>query len=234
MKLLNKMMEVLYPVTCVFCGAIESSGICSECSDKLVYIGEPRCKCCGKPVRYEEKEYCMDCKRTVFAFEQGRSLWLHQHPVKGSVYQFKYQNRRIYARVYARELAKSYKKLVEKWEVNVIIPVPLHRKRRRIRGYNQAEVLAKYLGQELEIPVETNAIYRVKYTAPQKNLDDKERRKNLSKAFQVSDVWKVKQKVLLVDDIYTTGNTIHAITTKLKGSGVEKVYFLTISIGQGF
>lgn len=227
-------MDILYPTTCVFCSRIEHNGICEKCNSELVYIREPRCMCCGKPIRYKEQEYCMDCKGAAFAFEQGRSLWLHKDPVKGSIYQFKYKNRRIYAQVYARKLAKVYKNLIMKWGVNTIIPVPLHRKRRRIRGYNQAEVLAKYLGRELEIPVEINAIYRIKHTAPQKKLDNKDRRKNLSKAFLVSDEWKVKQKVLLIDDIYTTGSTIHAIATKLKRSGVEKVYFLTISIGQGF
>ena len=227
-------LRVLYPQTCCFCGEISNTPLCKTCESKIVYINEPRCKKCGKPIRYEEKEYCEDCKKRNFFYEQGRSVWLHKGPVAWSVYQFKYHNRRVFAEFYGEEMWRLYEKWIRAKEIDVIIPVPLHRRRKRNRGYNQAEVVAKVLSRSSGIPIENHAIKRIRYTERQKNLDHKERRKNLSGAFRVSAYWKKQKNVLLIDDIYTTGNTIDEIAKELKKNGVENVYFLTISIGQGF
>lgn len=225
---------MIYPQTCYFCGKINKTPMCVTCQEKVVYITEPRCKKCGKPIRYKEKEYCEDCQKQEFHFEQGRSIWIHKGPVTWSVYQFKYHNRRIFAEFYARELWRLYGEKIKEWKIEGIVPVPLHRKRLRDRGYNQAELIAKRLGEYAEIPVYTKAVSRVRYTARQKELDNRERKKNLKNAFQISKSWKPVKSILVIDDIYTTGNTIDAVAQELKLSGVEKIWFLTISIGQGF
>ncbi len=230
----DRCLRVIYPQTCYFCGKINKTPICDTCKEKIVYINEPRCKKCGKPIRYLEKEFCEDCQKRKFSYEQGRSIWLHKGPVAWSVYQFKYHNRRIFGEFYAKELWRLYGDKMKEWGVECIIPVPLHPKRRRQRGYNQAEIIAGFLGDYAGLPVCRNAVRRVRYTERQKKLDNRERRKNLKDAFQVSEKWKPVKKVLLIDDIYTTGNTIDEISQKLRGHGVEKIWFLTISIGQGF
>ena len=227
-------MGLLYPQTCYFCGKICRERICPECAEKVEYIEEPRCKKCGKPIRYAEKEFCHDCAEHAFHYEQGKSIWLHKGPVRWSVYQFKYHNRRIFAEFYAEEWYRLYGNKLKEWGIEVIIPIPLHPKRRRKRGYNQAEILANELGKRCNIPVNKKALIRVVNTRPQKELNDKERKKNLFKAFRLTIHWKTAKRVLLVDDIYTTGNTIDSVAQILKEKGAEKVYFLTISIGQGF
>lgn len=204
------------------------------CRKKVTYVKEPRCARCGKPVRYEEQEYCHDCQGQHFFYDQGRSLWLHKEPVKQSVYRFKYHNKRVYARTYARELFQLYEKTLEEWRPDVLIPVPLHRRRRRRRGYNQAMVLAKELGKLTHIPVHSELVRRCRYTNPQKKLDKRQRSRNLKDAFVIKGNVEGIRSVLIVDDIYTTGSTIHAIAGKLKEKGIQKVWFLTISIGQGF
>lgn len=188
---------------------------------------------CGKPVRSEEQEYCRDCKKRNYAFEQGRSLWLHVPPVSKAVYQFKFHNKRYYAGIFAREMAREYGQWVRARGVEEILPVPLHPSRHRMRGYNQAELLAKGISEELQIPVGKNVVFRVRRTKPQKQLDDRGREQNLQGAFGISRRWRAPASVLVVDDIYTTGSTINKISKLLKKAGVEKVYFLTISIGQG-
>lgn len=180
-----------------------------------------------------EQEYCRDCGRRRLDFEQGRSLWLHVPPVTQAVYQFKFHNKRYYAEIFAREMADRYGQWIHERGIEEIIPVPLHPSRLRARGFNQAGLLAEQLSEELHIPVGKNVVYRVRKTKPQKQLDDRERMKNLGQAFGVSRRWKAPKSVLIVDDIYTTGSTIHRISKVLKKAGVEKVYFLTISIGQG-
>lgn len=202
---------------------------------RVEYIEQPRCSRCGKPIRYEEQEYCHDCERASFSYEQGRSVWMHHGLVKKSVYQFKYHNKRVYAKTYAREWLIHNTKQLERWKPDVIIPVPLHWRRYRKRGYNQAEVLAKEVGALTGIPVDTTLVQRKRYTRPQKKLGRNQRSRNLKDAFflsaQVPETWK---RVLIVDDIYTTGSTIDAIAKILKEKGIRKVWFLTISIGQGF
>lgn len=234
MNIWNWLLEMLYPNTCCFCGKVSRQAICKVCAKKIEYVEEPRCKKCGKPVRYEEQEYCFDCQKKEFHYEQGKNIWLHKFPVNWSIYQFKYQNRRIYGKFYAQELYRLYGTFFKEWRIDAIIPIPLHKRRKRIRGYNQADILAKHLGKLAGIPVKDKVMMRVKYTKPQKQLNDKERRRNLQQAFRVVKHWKPVEHVLLVDDIYTTGSTIDAVAEVLKNAGVQKVFFFTISIGQGF
>ena len=114
------------------------------------------------------------------------------------------------------------------------MPIPLHPSRKRKRGYNQAQILAEEIGKILEIPVDSKSLIRTRKTSPQKKLGHQERKKNLKHAFAVKHTFQAAKRVLLVDDIYTTGNTIDAVSNVLKQKGVENVYFLTISIGQGY
>lgn len=234
MNILKTILGIIYPRTCCFCGKVSEKELCDACAEKVIYIEEPRCKRCGKPVRYAEQEYCYDCQRNAHAYEQGRSLWIHKMPVSLSIYQFKYKNRRIYGEFYAKEMARIYGKLIRMWGVEVIVPIPLHRKKRKLRGYNQAEIIAKQLGNIMGIPVDCDSVIRNRYTRPQKELNDKERKKNLKQAFSVKEQWGNYKSVLLIDDIYTTGSTIDTVAEELKKNGVQKVWFLTISIGQGY
>ncbi len=208
--------------------------ICDACNENVFYIKEPRCKKCGKPVRYEEQEYCCDCQKQSFYYVQGRSLWIHKGAVPWSIYQFKYHNRRIYGQFYAQELYRVYGKKIREWGIDLIVPVPLHWRRRRKRGYNQAEIVAKYLGELTGIPVETRLVIRKKYTKPQKSLNNKERVRNLKGVFEVRKTTVRQKNILLIDDIYTTGSTIDGISKILLEKGHNKVWFLTISIGQDF
>ena len=233
MKIWNWWLQLLYPTTCVFCGKVLKEPVCSVCKEKVVYVEEPRCKVCGKPIRYMEEECCSDCKEQSHFFEQGRSVWLHKGPVRWSIYQFKYHNRRIFAQYYAKELYRLHGKKLVDWEIDLIVPIPLHRRRKRRRGYNQSELLAKQLSKLSGIPMNVNGVIRVKNTRPQKALTGKERKKNMQGAFRICDWGNAPKNVLLIDDIYTTGNTLDAVAKLLQEKG-SKVFFFTISIGQGF
>lgn len=208
-------------------------GICNSCKARIKYIEQPRCMRCGKPLANSEQEYCRDCGKKNFAYDQGQSLWLHQKEVARGIYQFKFHNKRIYAKIFAGEWTTRYDTQLRRWQVQEIIPIPLHPSKRRQRGYNQAGLLAEELGRQTGLLVNQKAVFRIRKTRPQKELDGFERVQNLKDAFGVSKSWKPKKSVLLVDDIYTTGNTINRVAKLLKKAGAEKVYFLTISIGQG-
>ena len=230
--LIEKLLGLLYPAKCPFCGKIWS-GICDDCREKYPMIQEPRCKKCGKPIQKETEEYCYDCKKTEHYYEWGRSLWIHKAPVNEAIYAFKYKNRRCYGEVFARELAKVYGKRLKEQNVELIIPIPLHKSRRRERGYNQTEIIAKYLGDYTGIEVDHTSLVRNKKTSPQKRYSDKERKKNMKNAFALKKKIDA-ENVVLIDDIYTTGSTIDEAARILKKSGVSNVCFLTISVGQGY
>lgn len=184
-------------------------------------------------MKSEEQEYCHDCGQHDHAYDQGRSLWIHSGAVPGAIYRFKFHNKRYYAKIFAEEMARRYGSWIKARGVEAIIPVPLHPSKRRTRGFNQAELLAEELGECIRIPVHKRVVFRIKKTKPQKALNDRERQKNLQGAFGVAASWKPARTVLIVDDIYTTGSTVHQIARMLKKAGVQKVYFLSISIGQG-
>ncbi|MEF9941665.1 MAG: ComF family protein [Lachnospiraceae bacterium] len=233
-RIINSILCILFPHTCPFCGKVEGQPICQKCLEQIEYIKEPRCKRCGKPLRYAEHEYCYDCAHQNHYYEEGRSLWVHKPPVTWSIYQFKYHNRRIYGVYYGEELAKHYGELLHHWGVELLIPIPLHKKKYRKRGYNQAEIIAKQLSIQTGIPMSTTAVFRQRYTKPQKVLDHRTRSRNMNGAFRLAKTWKGSLCVALIDDIYTTGSTIDAVARLFIEAGVEKVYFLTVSIGQGF
>lgn len=235
-KFLKGLAVLLWPEVCPFCGCVSQSGVCQECRkavEKLKFKG-PCCMRCGRTIRYAEEEYCPECKRITHVFDQGHALWRHQKPVSSSVYQFKFHNQRAFASYYAKEMISEYRSAIERWGIDLLLPVPLHPGRRRARGYNQAELLARELGKNLGLPAESGIVLRIRSTTPQKELGRWERKQNLADAFAMrrQDVPKVRGKnVCLVDDIYTTGSTMDAVAEVLREAGVNRVYFLTVSAG---
>jgi len=228
-------VELVFPRRCPVCDRIvmpKGKLICRECGDKLNYITEPRCKKCGKGLEKEEQEYCYDCSHKTHVYEKGLALYEY-HSVQDSIYRFKYQGRCEYADFYGRDMAYRLGDQIMRWNAEALIPVPIHYTRKNKRGYNQAELLAEALSACLFIPVRKDIVKRCKKTIPQKELDDRGRQNNLKKAFKIArDDVKLKS-IILVDDIYTTGSTIDAIARELKAAGVEKIYYIALSIGKG-
>lgn len=214
------------------------SRICKGCEDKPVRILEPRCKKCSKPLLSSEQEYCYDCSVKDFHYQRGYSLWLYDEVMQKSMVAFKYNGRKEYVSYYVDEMVKHFTKEIRSIGPDVIMPIPVHPARRRQRGYNQAELIALELGRQLHILVRSDVLKRTVKTRPQKELSNIERMKNLEKAFAVNEVYKDEcrkyHKVLLVDDIYTTGSTIEACAKILLNSGVGEIYYVTLCIGQGY
>ncbi|MDO5293288.1 MAG: ComF family protein [bacterium] len=240
MGLYKNIIGLIYPQRCPICEKIvlpKGAFICSECYDKLQWVNAPYCMKCGKPIASNYKEYCYDCENKNFHYEYGYGMWIYDENLRRSIVGFKYKNRREYADFYIQQLVLHYREKINRMQVDVIAPVPVHKKRYRQRGYNQAAILAEGLGRELGYPVEDELLVRCKYTAPQKTLNDKERFLNLEKAFKVNRKKiseYVGKKVLLVDDIYTTGSTIEACTNVLLQAGAAKVYYISLCIGKGY
>lgn len=233
--LLEKVTGILYPRNCPICDRIvkeQGELICSGCEKHVRVLREPLCKKCGKPLANEEQEYCYDCEKTQHLFERGAALLPYEGKVKESVYRMKFHNKREYLDYYGEKMAAELEHNVKQWNANLLVPVPMHWRKRRERGFNQAELLAKKIAEGLQLPVRNDLIVRRHYTRPQKELLLRERKENLRGAFAVSKNDVEDQAIILIDDIYTTGTTIDEIAGELKRAGARCVYFLTLCIGR--
>jgi len=207
---------------------------CIKCQKELFYMKEPICKRCGRSIEYDTQEFCYDCAEKQFSFQQGKAIFSYKGKIKSSLYRFKYGNRKEYADFYADEMEKQFGRWVLSRQPDVILPIPLHAKRKKVRGYNQAEEIAKSFGIRMNIPMDSTFIVRNKNTTPQKQLSMQERKKNLKNAFKITQNNVNYKCVILVDDIYTTGSTINEAAWVLKNAGVENIYFICVSIGKGY
>lgn len=228
------LLGVLFPRTCPLCKTIiVGIYICNDCKKELPYIIGPRCFKCGKPVLAEEKEYCGDCNRKKHKYKKGLTPFLHIGKLKDSIYRIKYENKREYIDFFVDEIIKLHEKEIMSWQCDLIVPVPLYKNKKIKRGFNQAEVLASRLSKKLSIPY-VNALSRINDTLPQKQLNNTQRKKNLEKAFKINKNIVELNRVIIVDDIYTTGSTIDECSKILLAHGAEEVYFICLSIGTGY
>ena len=229
-------LDMIYPPRCPICHDIIDAGyemICAKCVKMLPVLPDHCCKKCGKPIP-ELENYCHDCKVGEHEFTQGVSVFLYDEIMRASIAYFKYLGRREYGKFYAASIWKYRKQALSLWKAEVIVPVPVHSSRKAVRGYNQAEVIAKELGEYMNLPVVIDAVIRCGKTKAQKELTPEERKKNLQNAFAKGKnpfPWK---RVLLIDDIYTTGSTVDAVTRVLKALGGEQIYVVSVCIGRGF
>lgn len=235
MKKTEWLWDLLFPRRCPVCDGVLRFGredICPECFGKVRFIREPVCMKCGKELT-EEEEYCRDCAGKRHAYIQGAAVFEYTS-VAASIYRFKYGGRQEYARFFGRCMAAELEGRMRRWQVQALVPVPVHPSRKRKRGYNQAELLAGVISSRTGIPVRKDIIVRQKKTAPQKELNEKQRQNNLKKAFKIGQNDVKLNITIIVDDIYTTGSTIDAMAKVLLEAGISQVYFMTLAIGKDF
>ena len=231
-------LDVLYPRNCPVCRDVvtpKGESVCTGCREFLPYVTEPACMKCGKPINSEQEEYCEDCGKRKFSYERGYAVFTYDEVMQQAVADYKYNNKKEYAIFFAQELAEVYRSRLSGLGIEALVPVPIHRARRRYRGYNQTEVMCEELSRLIGIRVDTQLLVREKKTAPQKELSEAERLQNLESAIRWNPARQqnsvVPRTVLLVDDIYTTGSTAEVCARVLLRNGIQKVYLLCLCIG---
>lgn len=181
------------------------------------------------------QEYCADCRQFPKSFHSGIALWLYNDTTRPPMMAFKYKNRRCLSSFFIDELLKKHRHTLLRWHPDAIIPVPVHRNKRKKRGYNQAELLAKDLSAALNLPYYPHLLLRIIDTPPQKNYSPQARRKHMQNAFALNprQAFLVSHlhTVLLIDDIYTTGATMEACSRLLLSGGVKRIYICSLCIG---
>lgn len=222
----ERFLHIAFPLICVQCRLdlpFRLSGpLCGRCLSRLRPLEGPQCRRCGIALeqapnhdkKCSEQHRSLDCIRAAFAYSP---------PLPALIHTFKYQNRRGVGRVLGGWMAGTYGRIPEIWGMDAIVPVPLHPRRLRQRGFNQAEILARCVAECAALPLE-NALERVRYTRPQWRLSRGKRADNLARAFRAAPRAAVRGKnCLLIDDICTTGRTLEECAAALKSAGAARV-----------
>ncbi|MFZ5968982.1 MAG: ComF family protein [Bacillota bacterium] len=242
-KILSELMEGLldfvYPrnIFCMLCGEAiqktEEYSLCDECRGEIGFIHGKACSQCGKPLELLYlPDQCHDCIRSSYHFDRGLSCVLYDENMKKLIYRFKYGGDRYLSYSLAQIMTDQLKKAG--WtDIDGIIPVPLHRKKEKIRGFNQAKLLAQYISKFTGIPVYHKVLKRVKETQSQSALSRDERKDNLKNAFQLIEPAAIYNKrILLIDDIYTTGSTLNSCSKELRKGKPKEILVSTLAIGK--
>lgn len=225
-------LDAVLPPQCLACNAsVDRPGnLCAGCFTKFTFITPPHCDCCGVPLETPviEDVLCGACLSDRPAFDQARAVFLYTADSRHLILKLKHGDRTDAAVSLARWMQRAGVALIA--DCDVIVPVPLHRWRLLSRMYNQSALLANALGNECGKPVIPDAVTRVKATPVQGGLDRAARRKNVARAFAVKNPSVIQdRRVLLIDDVLTTGATTSACAATLLGAGAASVSVLVLA-----
>jgi ComF family protein len=224
--------DILFPPCCAACQARlhapAGDRLCRDCLESIRLIKPPVCSVCGRPFHgpQDTGHVCGECIKNPPSFDTARSVFQYHGPARTLIHRIKY-NDDGYALRALSSLAMEYM-LPDHLKPDMIIPVPLHSKRLRKRGFNQSLRLARTIFPH--IPLGMDILARTLNTKPQTELSMKERLKNVRNAFKVaSPLPEGAEIILLVDDVYTTGATVMACAKALKRAGAKEVHVFTVA-----
>ena len=220
----------LFPVdiTCNACGREIFEGyFCSDCEEKLPFNDGIICNHCGRRV-FSPEEFCSSCNGRETYFDRARSVFIYSDPIKKLIASLKYNGKRYLAEVFAFYLARLYYSSF--FNSDTVVYPPMSDERLKERGYNQAELLAKEFSILTGIPVLDDVLVKTKETPRQATLSAADRRKNLHGSFKLQNKKSIAAKrILLIDDVMTTGATAEILSELLLKNGAERVNVLTVS-----
>lgn len=218
-NLVHALLNVLFPPTCAVCKQAGTL-LCKDCTAAMPWLEGPLCEHCGR-ISSGRMGICSACQQRPLPLAQVRAPLLFQEPVTKVIHKLKYNGQFGLGQPLGDLMLRGW----PRWrpEPDLLIPIPLHAARQKIRGYNQATLLAQQLGQALNLPVNTTTLKRTRDTQPQVHLSAAERLSNVAGAFTAVDNHIAGQTILLIDDVYTTGATMSAAATTLLQAGAAYV-----------
>ena len=235
-EILTGITDLIFPPRCITCdNPLErhvSLPFCPSCLDGIRFIRSPLCPCCGIPfpVTVGEDHLCGDCLTEKKPYAVARSVGRYEETLLTAIHRFKYRGRAGIGVILGGIMA-DFAGMI--WDMKVferIVPVPLHRKRLRERGFNQAVILARELVKRFDIPLDFMSLRREVFTPPQVGLGREERSANVHGAFSARHPERIAgRRILLVDDVYTTGSTLAECSRILLRAEAESVAVLTLA-----
>lgn len=226
--------KIIFPHHCPVCNKmnLEKEGLCQECWNKVVILQKPACEICFYP--FYDFEYdgtiCPNCIKKRPKYTKARSVFAYDNLIKNVIFNFKYNDKTNNANFFSNLMVNSCKDFID--EIDIVIPVPLHKKRLRKRKYNQASLLVNGIGKKANKIIIHEVLKRKINTRPQVGLLGKERLKNVKDAFCINEQYleEIRGKnILLVDDVMTTGATLNNCAKILLKHKAKNVYVATIA-----
>jgi len=218
-------LDVLFPARCVGCGAY-GSFLCPSCQAELPSTRPPRCPLCWQPQR--QGDPCPRCREERPAFQGARSPYLYQGVAREAVQALKYNHLSALAQPMSQLMARYVGE--EAIEADLLVAVPLYARRQRLRGYNQSALLARELCRLCGLPLAGRGLARRRNTPPQaRSADAEARKRNVTDAFVADRRWVEGKRILLIDDVMTTGATLDACARALRQAGAASVWALTFA-----
>ncbi|MBZ0270824.1 ComF family protein [bacterium] len=226
-RALRGVLDAVMPPVCAFCGRLAGGGhasLCVECRAALRPVAPPFCRACGWPFEGGTGDRpCGECIVSPPAFDVARAAWRYEGPLREALIAFKFRRRVACAPPLASLLADALPLGLDPREYDFVCPVPLHPRRLRERGFNQSLLLARRLTAATGLPLRRDTLVRTRPTVPQVGLPRKARRENVRMAFEAARPIPEGARVLLVDDVITTGATVSACAAALKRAGASVV-----------
>lgn len=207
------LLKLIYPDVCAFCNKIQKESLCKKCEEKI---------------KKYKKDIVIRSKNNYF--EELISIFKYEGLIREKIIQYKFQDKSYIYNTFAKIILKNEKVcgLLKKYDI--IIPVPIHRKRKLQRGYNQTQLIAKEIAKNIDIKLCDDVLAKSKNTIAQSKLNKNKRKQNIKNAFKVLNLEKIQGKnILLFDDIFTTGSTVNECSKILKKAGAKTVGVLTIA-----
>ena len=217
----SALADLFFPLRCVGCGRRSSDLLCRPCFEELPRVDRPVCGRCGLPTAFATF-VCEECKNVDFGFESARAPLKYAGVGKEIVHALKYRG---YRKVVEKLAAPLMLQVLEDSRFNAVVPVPLHRARRRKRGFNQAELLARGVAEKINATL-SDTLKVVRTTRDQVELSAAQRRANVAGAYTARN--PLSGRVLLVDDVFTTGATMSACAATLVEAGAKEVHALSL------
>jgi ComF family protein len=240
MSITQKLLDVLFPPRCEVCGSFlgvgaERTGLrkafCDSCLEKFVSIEGPICPICGVPFSSQGPDhYCETCLRRPPAYDCIRALYRYEGPVSAAVHAYKFRKTIRLAGVLGRAMGRYAARWLGHSPEYLTVPVPLYPGRLRKRGFNQSALLARQVARAASTGLDLYTFRRVRDTPAQSRLGKRARRRNVRGAFLATDPARFDGKtVVLVDDVATTGSTLHECAVVLKRAGADAVLCLVFA-----
>ncbi|MEH6632589.1 MAG: ComF family protein [Halopseudomonas aestusnigri] len=226
--ILSKAVDYILPPICGSCRepVVNSYGICGKCWADLTFISDPCCVCCGYPfdLSVEAGAFCGECLKAPKSFDRCRAALSYHDKSRDMIIGFKHSDRTYLAHLFTKWVTLAGKEIIA--DADIITPVPLHPKRLLIRRYNQSGLLAQKAAKKHTKNYVPDLLLRTKNTSSQGHLSQRGRWDNVRAAFQINPKYKEMirgKKIVLIDDVYTTGATLEACSRTLKKEDVTRI-----------
>lgn len=215
--MLDYILDLIYPNVCGFCNRICKESLCNECEEKI----QANLICNIDNYENDNTKY----------FSQHLYLFKYDNEIRNKILDYKFNDKAYLYKTFSKIIIKNKKIYGFFKKYDIIIPVPIHKKRMKIRGYNQSALIAKEIAKKIDyIRLESNVLLKIRNIKPQSTLNKLERNENVKNAYMIKNVDKIKNKrVLLFDDIFTTGNTVNECSKLLKLNGAKDIGIITLA-----